>query len=101
MSWKESFFIAYPHAAELYERAVLSPELVRVEGDVARVGGGSYDRARVLKAVSRFVVEPVAIAAAAERGEGSWFRVYGPEVRAGVAERLVRVVEREGGINVS
>lgn len=64
-------------------------ELARIRGDMAhwRSQGAWYDRERVVRAVGRFVVEPAAIAAA--KG-GGWFRVFGAETRAAVAEGVVR-----------
>lgn len=92
-----------PIIARLYTEAVGPAhyeETDRIVSDMKRYRlAGRYDPARTAHSFERFVVEPSAIAltASQEGAGGPWFKVYGREVRAEVARRLVRVWERELG----
>lgn len=84
-----------PLYAELFEKAISSDELVRIESNMRRhKERGAYNRSLALHSVARYVVEPAAIALAGEKGE-RWFNRYGKEVRQRVAEGILRCEERE------
>lgn len=78
-----------PDIERLLEVSQASPELERIRGDVARhKAAGRHDPALTAHSIERYVVEPSAIALAASRRDVPWFRLYGREVRAEVAQRL-------------
>lgn len=83
-----------PNEIELFEAAIVSPELDRIQGNIVRHKmAGRYDRERTLRSIGRFVVEPEAIRLAG--GAGRWWELYPEAVRTEVAERILRCEERE------
>ena len=93
-----------PLVYELYDSAQNSPELDRVLANMKRhIRKGTYDTARTVKSVDRYVVETAAIELHKTHGGDSisprkkivWFTRYPAKVRRTVAEKIVSGWERE------
>lgn len=89
-----------PLYAELFNVAILSPELDRITANMRRhTKRNAYDPDKVFHSVRRYVVEPAAIELAAQKQQ-RWFKRYGPELLDSVARGIVRCEEREQGKGV-